>query len=127
MPAKYRFFILLIIFSFGYANAQYNSLARFKQEQLEKESAVTSESIKKKKGIGNFLLSLYQGHISAIIAADCLYVPSCSRYSRQAINNYGLVKGVLLTADRLTRCAAFCGKDIPDRNFNEDGLATDNP
>jgi putative membrane protein insertion efficiency factor len=34
----------------------------------------------------------------------CRYYPSCSEYSRQAINRYGLVRGLLFTINRLRRC-----------------------
>src|ERR1035437_926347 len=56
------------------------------------------------KGIGNFFLTVYQKFISVQIFAECNFNPSCSRYSRLCINKYGLLKGILATGDRLTRC-----------------------
>lgn len=46
----------------------------------------------------------YQSTISPFIAHHCAYSPSCLTYSKELIEEYGLLKGVLLTADRLTRC-----------------------
>lgn len=80
-----------------------------------------------KRGLGNLLLNLYQTHISVQISADCLYSLSCSRYSRVVVNRKGLLLGVLLSADRLSRCSSFCAKDIPERKYNDDGLVEDNP
>jgi len=93
----------------------------------ELETANSKGPVKKKRGIGNAMLSVYQKHISVLISADCLYTLSCSRYSREAINKYGMIKGVLLTADRLTRCSFAAGKDIPNSKFDDNGLAEDNP
>ena len=73
------------------------------------------------------MLNVYQKHISILISADCLYTLSCSRYSREVVNKHGLILGVLLSADRLSRCAFFCSKDIPQYKINNDGFAEDNP
>lgn len=54
----------------------------------------------------------YQKIVSPQIFADCLFDVSCSHFSGLAINRYGLIKGVFLTADRLTRCTQFGGQDI---------------
>jgi uncharacterized protein len=34
----------------------------------------------------------------------CPYRPTCSEYSRQAVEKFGLPRGLLLTARRLSRC-----------------------
>ena len=47
---------------------------------------------------------MYQNVLSQHVSADCLYDPSCSEFSKQAVKKYGLVKGTLLTFDRLSRC-----------------------
>lgn len=49
-------------------------------------------------------LYLYQRLISEQISAVCEFEPSCSNYSLQAITQLGFIKGLFLTADRLTRC-----------------------
>lgn len=50
------------------------------------------------------LLFVYQKTISVQIGAACPYEISCSSFSRECIRKYGLIKGIPLTADRLTRC-----------------------
>lgn len=47
------------------------------------------------------LIRLYQ-HL--IPAGSCRFVPSCSQYSWEAINKYGMIKGVCLSLKRLGRC-----------------------
>ena len=54
--------------------------------------------------LGSDLLLLWQNTISGKDGSHCPYYPSCSRYSRVAVENYGLALGVIMTADRLSRC-----------------------
>jgi putative membrane protein insertion efficiency factor len=129
MPVLRISFILIFIHWFCFLSSGQSEILNFKHVKLSKELETlnSGHSREKKRGLGNALLTVYQQHISPLISADCIYDPSCSRFSRLSINKYGLIKGVLLTADRLTRCSSFCAKDIPDRKFNEEGVAEDNP
>lgn len=47
---------------------------------------------------------LYQRCVSPVLSRSCAYAPSCSGYSKKLVAEYGLVKGVLCSADRLMRC-----------------------
>ena len=49
-------------------------------------------------------LFLYQSILSEQISAVCGFEPSCSAFSALSIKKLGLLKGLFLTADRLTRC-----------------------
>lgn len=49
-------------------------------------------------------LRLYQTHVSPQLASNCIYETSCSRFSNELINHFGIVKGVFLSCDRITRC-----------------------
>ena len=54
------------------------------------------------------LIRFYQIFISPAGGPDrCGFRPSCSRYGHQAIREQGPVVGVMMTADRLTRCNLF--------------------
>ena len=48
----------------------------------------------------------YQGFLSPQLAGHvrCRFQPTCSRYSTEAVQKYGLRKGLALTASRLWRC-----------------------
>ncbi|MDA3930203.1 MAG: membrane protein insertion efficiency factor YidD [Prolixibacteraceae bacterium] len=58
------------------------------------------------------LLFVYQNSISQHFSADCLYYPTCSDFSKQCVHSYGLVRGGLLTFDRLNRCNRIAGADL---------------
>lgn len=58
------------------------------------------------------LLYFYQNVLSQQISADCLYHPSCSEFSKLSIQEYGLMKGIFLSADRITRCNQISAVDI---------------
>ena len=56
-----------------------------------------------------FLLSLiwcYQ-KISALTPPRCRFYPTCSEYTRQAIEKYGALKGSWLGIKRIVRCHPF--------------------
>ncbi len=64
---------------------------------------------------GNWAIGVYQKLISPLQGREiCNFSPSCSNFSKQAINKYGMFWGVVMTADRLERCnfAAWSYFDI---------------
>lgn len=62
-------------------------------------------------GLGSAMY-VYQNVISRQFSAGCLYSPSCSEYSKKLIVDFGLVKGLFLTADRISRCNRISATDI---------------
>ena len=54
-------------------------------------------------------IRLYQRLISPILPSSCRYTPSCSEYTAQAIERYGIVRGVIKGAWRIMRCNPFGG------------------
>lgn len=55
----------------------------------------------KRLGIG--LIHMYR-IVFAWAPSSCRYEPSCSRYTEQAIERYGLLKGSWMGAKRIARC-----------------------
>ena len=49
-------------------------------------------------------VQVYQRWISPVRGIECGFRPSCSHYSLISIREQGPVIGLLMTADRLTRC-----------------------
>jgi putative membrane protein insertion efficiency factor len=46
----------------------------------------------------------YQRLFSPVLGERCKYYPSCSRYAVQAVENYGILRGLVLAGWRLLRC-----------------------
>ncbi len=86
--------------------------------------------ISKKINPAYFLLSgtmfLYQNIISQQISAVCLYEITCSNYSKRMLEDYGLLKAIFLSADRLTRCTQRVREEIPEYKYNK-GKVIDDP
>ena len=56
------------------------------------------------------LIEFYQKHISSylnFLGIRCKYYPTCSEYTKQAIQKYGVGKGVRLGITRILRCNPF--------------------
>jgi putative membrane protein insertion efficiency factor len=52
-------------------------------------------------------IRLYQRTLSPLLPRRCRYEPSCSRYAAQAIEEFGILRGLVLGAWRLLRCNPF--------------------
>ncbi len=55
-------------------------------------------------------IKIYQYFISSQDMPSCVFTPSCSRFAEQSIYKFGILKGLLLTSDRLQRCHRFDDK-----------------
>lgn len=56
------------------------------------------------------LINFYQKHISSCLESKnikCKYYPTCSEYTKQAIEKYGAFKGCLKGFWRILRCNPF--------------------
>jgi putative membrane protein insertion efficiency factor len=49
-------------------------------------------------------LRVYQAYLSVLFAGSCRFHPTCSQYSYEAIERFGLARGAWLTLRRLLRC-----------------------
>jgi len=56
------------------------------------------------KKIFLFIIILYQRLVSPYLPQSCRFQPTCSEYAKEAIEKYGIIKGVTLASKRLTRC-----------------------
>ncbi|MFA6257142.1 MAG: membrane protein insertion efficiency factor YidD [Candidatus Paceibacterota bacterium] len=50
------------------------------------------------------LISLYQKYISPLFRPACVFYPTCSEYTKQAVEKYGTLKGTRLGFFRILRC-----------------------
>lgn len=60
--------------------------------------------IKKMRRLICLPIVLYQWIISPYLPAACRFYPSCSHYAIDAIQHYGVVKGIWKTILRLLKC-----------------------
>ena len=51
-----------------------------------------------------WLIKGYQLILSPVIGANCRHEPTCSRYSFQAIERFGSIRGLWLTLKRVGKC-----------------------
>jgi uncharacterized protein len=49
-------------------------------------------------------IRFYQRWLSPVLPAACRYEPTCSRYTYEAVERFGVARGVLLGVRRLLRC-----------------------
>jgi putative membrane protein insertion efficiency factor len=54
-----------------------------------------------------FLIRGYKTLLSPLLGRHCRFHPTCSTYTYEAIQKYGLLKGILLGTKRLLRCHPF--------------------
>jgi putative membrane protein insertion efficiency factor len=59
------------------------------------------------KQIVLLLIRGYRKLISPLIGHHCRFYPTCSIYTYEAIEKYGLLKGMFLGTKRLLRCHPF--------------------
>ena len=53
------------------------------------------------------LIQIYRRFVSPMLPPTCRYEPSCSLYTVQAIEKYGVLKGLFMGILRVLRCHPF--------------------
>ncbi|MDE0465071.1 MAG: membrane protein insertion efficiency factor YidD [Caldilineaceae bacterium SB0668_bin_21] len=50
------------------------------------------------------LISLYQRGISPLMGSNCRFFPTCSQYTYEAVERYGVAQGTWMGLRRICRC-----------------------
>lgn len=53
------------------------------------------------------LIRGYQRFISPFLGSSCRFQPTCSQYTLEAVDKYGVAKGLWLGTKRIARCQPF--------------------
>ena len=61
-----------------------------------------------------WLIRLYQRYISPYLPARCRFAPTCSEYTVQAIDRFGVWRGLILGSGRILRCHPWGGMGVDD-------------
>lgn len=49
-------------------------------------------------------IKIYQYLISPLLGSNCRFEPTCSLYTKQALQTHGLLKGLYLSVIRISKC-----------------------
>ena len=69
------------------------------------------------RGLCMRMIVFYQKHFSK---HTCLYQPTCSEYTKRAINDYGVILGICMGIWRLLRCNPLSKggyNPVPEKRF----------
>ena len=72
----------------------------FQKEANRLESVLPSLAVR----IALLALRFYKLYLSFLFAGNCRFDPTCSQYAYQAIEHFGVLRGVWLGLKRLLRC-----------------------
>jgi len=66
------------------------------------------------------LIRVYQYLISPLLPPRCIHQPTCSRYALEAVERFGIIRGLWLAVLRLLRCHPFAKEGwsydpVPDK------------
>jgi uncharacterized protein len=59
------------------------------------------------KTIALGLIRFYKRFISPLLPPSCIYHPTCSQYTYEAIDKYGVLRGSWMGFKRILRCHPF--------------------
>ena len=68
-------------------------------------------------------IRFYQRFVSPVIGARCIYLPTCSQYTIEAIEEWGALRGILMGAYRILMFNPFSKGGFDPVKINYKGKA----
>ncbi len=59
------------------------------------------------KGLVKWLIKGYQYFVSPLFPRTCRFYPTCSQYTLEAVEGYGVLKGLWMGFKRVLKCHPF--------------------
>ncbi len=53
------------------------------------------------------LIKFYQKYVSIFLGKNCRFYPTCSAYTYEAIEKFGVIRGTILGMKRILKCHPF--------------------
>jgi putative membrane protein insertion efficiency factor len=75
--------------------------------RLADQFSLSKENTNELQTVLSGLFLVYKSFFSSQDNQRCSFHPSCSEYGLEAFKKLGVIKGVICTCDRLTRCNGF--------------------
>ena len=69
------------------------------------------------KNIIFYLIRFYKLCISPLLGVNCRYLPTCSDYAIQSIEQKGIIRGLYSSFKRILRCYPFGGSGYDPVNY----------
>jgi putative membrane protein insertion efficiency factor len=104
MSTKKRFITSIFEYEITIKNSESKVLLFAVQKPLSLQSMSKEKHHKIVVGIASFPIHFYRYVISPLTPAMCRHVPTCSEYSLHALKEHGLMKGGVMSANRILRC-----------------------
>ena len=95
------------------SDAAHDKVSENNSDSEEPSSSSSSSSSSSNDNISASMvgaIGFYKNFISPLLPPACRFLPTCSQYGVQAIEEFGPTKGAILTAWRLMRCSPFGGR-----------------
>lgn len=59
------------------------------------------------KKMALFAIRIYRAAISPLLGPNCRFAPTCSEYSMEAVEKYGVLSGAWFSLKRFAKCHPF--------------------
>lgn len=112
-PMKRSMILLIFLFVSAVGRAQTSDSGLIRETSFDDNSFIESlpDSL---SAIGRATVA-----VSRQLTGECYFEPECYIFVKQAVKEFGIIPGLLITTDRLTRCSRI--GTAQHHHFSEDG------